>query len=127
MRLSLCDMTLERARLAFAKIEAFAPLNGMLDDGPPKPAAPEAAEAARLKDEARADLAEARKLIAACGYHRRDAELGELEAVFEGSRRFADLPPRCEGSKIQIQYEPCPPRGTPPVPAGPAGAPGAQP
>ena len=29
MRLFLCDMALERARLAFAKIEAFAPLNGL--------------------------------------------------------------------------------------------------
>ena len=38
MRLYLCDMALERARLAFAKIEAFAPLNGMLEkDNPPKP------------------------------------------------------------------------------------------
>ena len=34
MRLYLCDMALERARLAFAKIEAFAPLNGLLDNNP---------------------------------------------------------------------------------------------
>jgi hypothetical protein len=94
MRLYLCDMALERARLAFAGIEAFAPLNGMIDDGPPRPVAPEAEAAARLKEQARANLAAARKLIAACGYHRRDEELAELEAVLADERRFADLPPR---------------------------------
>jgi hypothetical protein len=36
----------------------------------------------------------ARKLIAECGYHRRDEELAELDAVVAGARRFADLPPR---------------------------------
>jgi hypothetical protein len=35
----------------------------------------------------------ARKLIADCGYHRRDEELAELDAVRAGAR-FADLPPR---------------------------------
>src|SRR5258705_49383 len=30
MRLFLCDMALERARLVLARIEAFAPLNGLL-------------------------------------------------------------------------------------------------
>ncbi|HEX8165414.1 MAG TPA: TIR domain-containing protein [Beijerinckiaceae bacterium] len=94
MRLFLCDRALERARLAFARIEAFAPLNGMIDGGPPQPVAPEAEEAARLREEARVNLAEARKLIAECGYHRRDEELAELEAVLAGERRFADLPPR---------------------------------
>jgi tetratricopeptide (TPR) repeat protein len=39
MRLHLCDMALERARLAFADIEAFAPLNGLIDESPPQPAA----------------------------------------------------------------------------------------
>lgn len=94
MRLFLCDMALERARLAFARIEAFAPLAGMIDDGPLSPVVPEAEEAARLREAARANLAEAKKLITACGYHRRDEELAELEAVLEGQRRFADLPPR---------------------------------
>jgi hypothetical protein len=94
MRLYLCDMALERARLAFARLEAFAPLNGLVDASPPKPALPDAAEAARLRDEARADLDAARKLIAECGYHRRDEELAELDAVLAGTRRFADLPPR---------------------------------
>jgi hypothetical protein len=94
MRLFLCDMALERARLAFARVEAFAPLNGMIEDGPAKPGVPEPEEAARLKEEARANLAEARKLIETCGYHRRDEELAELEAVLKGERRFADLPPR---------------------------------
>src|SRR5262249_54430980 len=40
MRLFLCDMALERARLAFARIAAFAPLNGLVDDSPPPPAPP---------------------------------------------------------------------------------------
>src|SRR4051794_7413970 len=53
MRLHLCDMALERARLAFAQIEAFAPLSGMIDDGPLSPVVPEAEEAARLREEAR--------------------------------------------------------------------------
>jgi hypothetical protein len=36
----------------------------------------------------------ARKLIADCGYHRRDEELAELDEVVAGRRRFADLPAR---------------------------------
>jgi tetratricopeptide (TPR) repeat protein len=94
MRLHLCDMALERARLASARIEAFAPLNGLLDGSPPKPVPPDAAEATRLMDEARTNLALARKLITDCGYHKRDEELAELEAVLAGQRHFADLPPR---------------------------------
>jgi hypothetical protein len=94
MRLFLCDMALERARLAFARIAAFAPLNGLIDDGPPKPDPPGAEESAKLAEEARANLATARELIARCGYHRRDEELAELEAVRDRRRRFADLPPR---------------------------------
>jgi hypothetical protein len=94
MRLRLCDMALERARLAFARIAAFAPLNGLIEDSPPKPAPPGAEESAKLAAEARVNLATARELIARCGYHRRDEELAELEAVRDGRRRFADLPPR---------------------------------
>jgi tetratricopeptide (TPR) repeat protein len=94
MRLHLCDMALERARLAFARIEAFAPLNGLVDDSPPKPAPPGPEERAKLAQEARVKLATARELIERCGYHRRDEELAELEAVRDGRRRFADLPPR---------------------------------
>jgi tetratricopeptide (TPR) repeat protein len=94
MRLFLCDMALERARLAFARIAAFAPLNGLIDDSPPKPAPPGAEESAKLAAEARANLTTARGLIERCGYHRRDEELAELEAVRDGRRRFADLPPR---------------------------------
>jgi hypothetical protein len=94
MRLFLCDMAIERARLAFARIAAFAPLNGLVDDSPPQPAPPGAEESAKLAEEARANLAAARELIESCGYHRRDEELAELEAVREGHRRFADLPPR---------------------------------
>ena len=94
MRLFLCDAALERARLAFARLEAFAPLNGLVDDSPAKPALLDAADAARLREEATANLATARKLIADCGYHRRDEELAELEDVAARRRRFADLPPR---------------------------------
>jgi hypothetical protein len=94
MKLYLCDMALERARLAFAKIEAFAPLNGLIDDSPPRPIAVAAAEAVRLKEEATEQLAIASGYIQTCGYHRRDEELAELEAVLRGERKFADLPPR---------------------------------
>ena len=51
-------------------------------------------EANSSADAARADLDMARKLIADCGYHRRDEELAELDAVLAGARRFAELPPR---------------------------------
>jgi tetratricopeptide (TPR) repeat protein len=94
MKLHLCDVALERARLAFAKIEVFAPLNEMIDDSPPKPGAPDAAEATNLQEEARKQLAIAADSIKTCGYHRRDEELAELEAVLRGERKFADLPPR---------------------------------
>jgi hypothetical protein len=53
-----------------------------------------AAATASLKGEAGKQLDMARKLIAECGYHRRDEELAELDAVVAGARRFADLPPR---------------------------------
>ena len=94
MRLFLCDAALERARVACARIEAFAPLNGLVENSPPKPALPDADAAARLKQEAEVHLDKARKLIAECGYHRRDEELAELDAVLAGERRFAELPPR---------------------------------
>jgi tetratricopeptide (TPR) repeat protein len=94
MRLFLCDCALERARLALARREAFAPLNRLVEPSPPPPALPDAVEAARLLDAARKELNAARELIADCGYHRRDAELAELDAVAGGKSRFADLPPR---------------------------------
>jgi tetratricopeptide (TPR) repeat protein len=94
MRLFLCGMALERARLAFARITALAPLNGLIDDSLPQPEPPDAEESAKLAAEARVNLATARELIERCGYHRRDEELAELEAVLRGERRFADLPPR---------------------------------
>ena len=94
MRLHLCDLALERARLVLARREAFAPLNGLVEPSPPPPALPDAAEAARLLEEARNELDTARKLVADCGYHRRDAELAELDAVVAGRCRFAELSPR---------------------------------
>jgi TIR domain len=93
MRLFLCDMALDRTRLAFAMIEAFAPLHGIIE-GPPKPVAPDATESARLKEEAAKHLAVAADYIKTCGYHRRDEGLAELQAVLRGERKFADLPPR---------------------------------
>jgi tetratricopeptide (TPR) repeat protein len=94
MRLYWCDCALESARLALAQLEAFAPLNGPVEASPPRPVLPDATAAAALREEARKELDVARKLIAECGYHRRDGELAELDAVVAGSRRFADLPPR---------------------------------
>jgi tetratricopeptide (TPR) repeat protein len=94
MRLFLCEMALGRARLALARREAFAPLNDLVEKSPPKPSPPDSAEAAALTEDARENLASARKLVEECGYHKHDEELAELEAVLEGKRRFADLPPR---------------------------------
>ncbi len=95
MRLYLCDMAFERARLVFARIEAFAPLNGMLEkDNPPKPVVPRAEQIAEFKSEAEQRLKIAAEYIDKYGYHRRDEELAELQAVLRGERKFADLPPR---------------------------------
>lgn len=95
MKLYLCDLALGRTRLAFARIEVFAPLNGVLEkDNPPKPAVPSAERIAKLKSEAKEQLSIAAEYIKECGYHRRDEELAELQAVLRGEKRFADLPPR---------------------------------
>jgi tetratricopeptide (TPR) repeat protein len=94
MRLYCCDCALEGARLALARREAFAPLHGFVQPSPPPPVLPDPDAAAVLKEEARKQLDVARKLITECGYHRRDEELAELDAVMAGHRRFADLPPR---------------------------------
>jgi hypothetical protein len=95
MRLYLCDTALERARLAFARIEGFAPLNGMLErDNPPKPTVPTADQIAQLKNEAEKQLKIAADYIEKCGYHRRDEELAELQAVLRGEKSFTELPPR---------------------------------
>jgi hypothetical protein len=93
MRLYWCDCALESARLALARREAFAPLVGLVERSPP-PVPPDPDAAAALKEEARKELDVARKLIAECGYHRRDEELAELDEVVAGGRRFAGLPPR---------------------------------
>lgn len=94
MRLFLCDMALERARLALARSEAFAPLNGLVDNSPPKSEWPDEPGRNILRDEARKQLAVAADYIQKCGYHRRDEELAELEAVLNGEKIFAKLPPR---------------------------------
>ena len=92
MRLFLCDLALERTRIALAHREAFAPLNGLVEASAGPSARPDAAEAARLTEEARAQLAIARNLVAECGYHKRDVEVAELDAVLRNERRFEDLP-----------------------------------
>ena len=94
MRLYLCDCALGGARLATARLEANAPLNGLVAPIRPRPILPDAAKVTRLLEEARKQLDAARKLIADCGYHRRDEELAELDEVVAGRRRFADLPAR---------------------------------
>jgi hypothetical protein len=95
MRLYLCGLALERARFAFARIEAFEPLNGMLEnDNQRKLVVPSADEVAELKSVAKKHLKIAANYIKQCGYHRRDEELAELQAVLRGERKFADLPPR---------------------------------
>ena len=95
LKLYLCDMALECARLAFAQVEAFAPLNGMLEkDNPPKPEVPTPEKIAELKAEAEKQIKIADDYIQSCGYHRRDEELAELKDVLAGKRTFASLPPR---------------------------------
>jgi hypothetical protein len=94
MKLYLCDLGLERARVALAHAERFAPLNGLIDGGPPAPVVPDAAKVEQLKKEAAEQIAIAADYIKTCGYHRRDEELAELQAVLRGERKFADLPPR---------------------------------
>jgi hypothetical protein len=96
MKLHLCDVAIERARLALARVEAFAPLNGLLDDATQKPKKPSRAERNSLLDEAAKHLAVAADYIEKCGYHRRVEELAELQAVSKGGRAYADLPPRVQ-------------------------------
>ena len=101
MRLYLCDIALERARLALARREAFAPLNGLVEPSPPPPALPDAAEAAALREEARKELDIARKLIAECGYHRRDEELSRAR------RRRRRPPPLRRSAAARVSARRC--------------------
>jgi hypothetical protein len=94
MRLYWCDCALESARLALAQGAALAPVGSLVEPSPPRPVPPDATAAAALREEARNQLDVARKLIAECGYHRRDEELAELDTVVAGARPFADLLPR---------------------------------
>ncbi len=93
-RLFLCDMAMERARLALARSEAFAPLHGLIDGTPPKPEQPGEVERKTWRDEAAKQIALAADYIEKCGYHRRNEELAELQAVLKGEKIFAELPPR---------------------------------
>jgi len=95
MRVYLCDMALERARLAFAQVENFAPLNEMQQNGnSSKPVRQSPEQIAKSKSRAREQLRIAADYIKKCGYHRRDEELAELEAVLRGEKVFTELLPR---------------------------------
>ena len=92
MRLSFATCA-RTARLALAR-RRLSRRSAASPSRPPPPPSLDAAGASALRDEARQQLDVARKLISTCGYHRRDEELAELDAVVAGARRFADLPPR---------------------------------
>jgi len=95
MRLSLCDLALERTCLAFAQIETLAALNGLLENkNPPRPAPLSANRVARLKTETAEQLQIAADYISSCSYHKRDEELAELQEVLAGKKSFASLRPR---------------------------------
>jgi tetratricopeptide (TPR) repeat protein len=95
MRLHLCDLAIERARLAMAQIEAYAPLDCMPEkDIPLNPTVPSAEQIAELKDEAGKQINIAAEYIEKYGYHRRDEESVELQGILRGEKKFADLPPR---------------------------------
>jgi tetratricopeptide (TPR) repeat protein len=95
MKLHLCDMALELVRLSFARIETFAPLSGVLErNKSSKRSVPSAEQITELKSEAAKQLRIAADYIEKVGYHRRDEELAELQAVLRGEKKFADLPPR---------------------------------
>ena len=101
MRLYLCDLALERARLALARRETFAPLNG-----PPRrarrpfrltPPLPPRSETRRGSNStaAQADLE--------CGYRRRDEELAELDAVVAGRAASPSCRRGCEGNRASSE------------------------
>jgi tetratricopeptide (TPR) repeat protein len=95
MRLHLCDVAIERTRLAMAQIEVCAPLGEILEkNNLLNPPAPSAEQIAELKGEAEKQIKIAADYIEKCAYHRRDDELAELQAVLRGEKKFADLPPR---------------------------------
>jgi len=87
-------MALERARLAYAQIEAWAPLNGLIDNQRHelKPLG-EANVRPRTKKRLPSSLF-ANSCIEKFNYHRRDAELAELYSVMRGERTFSSLAPR---------------------------------
>lgn len=63
-------------------------------DSPEKLVVPSVEDIAKLKDEAAKQIKIAADYIQSCGYHRRDEELAELQAVLRGEKKFAELPPR---------------------------------
>lgn len=88
MRLHLCDMHIERCRLALAERDGFCPLAAT----PPAPVPQGSADFEHLTKLATDELDEAAKLIDFCGYHMRDAERDELRDVLAGKRKFSELP-----------------------------------
>ena len=93
MRLFLCDLALERARLAFARLEAFAPLNGLVDDSPPKPGLANDAEAARLTRK-RGPTSPRRASSSPIAATTGATKSWPSWRTSPPHRRFADLPPR---------------------------------
>jgi hypothetical protein len=55
-----------------------------------------------LHDEAAKQLAIASDYIQKCGYHRRDEELAELQAVLNGAREAISLPTTKSGSCLLL-------------------------
>ena len=90
MRLYLCDIALERARLALGSDRglraAERPRRRRARRRPLCPTPPRRPRSGRRRG---SEVDAARKLIAKCGYHRRDEELSERRA----RRPFAGLPP----------------------------------
>jgi len=90
MRLYLCDMGVERTRLALAKRRRSRRLLGSSTNGPPKPESPGDKERKSLLEDATKHLAIAADYLEKCGYHRRDEELAELQGVLRRERTFCE-------------------------------------
>jgi tetratricopeptide (TPR) repeat protein len=92
-QLYLCAVTIERARLALAQSEAFAPLGWVSEHRQgPAPMLPGAVEITRFGAEAAGEVIKATKIIEQYGYKKRREELLDLESVLSGRRRYSALP-----------------------------------
>lgn len=91
MKLSLCDIALEKARLLLSRAADFAPLDF---DGGSSKLNSDPKEADHLTKQASGHLTLAAERIHACGYFRRKDELEELQAVVLGNIEISKLEPR---------------------------------